>query len=265
MSEHVRRTVNSKNKTHYLGKDIQNEVISLISGAIKTGILNIVKKSKYYSIILDCTPDLSHVEQMTIIIRFVFVESSKKESNVTICEHFLGFIPAESSTGMGLSDIIIQQLKDLGIPTENMRGQGYDNRANMKGKHSGVQRRIHNINPRAFFIPCSAHSLNLVVNDAVKSSKEAIEFFDIIKKIYVFFSASTHRWQILLRHTTNLTVKPLSQTRQESRIEALQPFRHQIGEIYDALFEIMQDKNMDSMTRHEAECPCKYIKQFKFL
>jgi len=69
ISEHVRRTMNSKNKTHYLGKDIQNEIISLISGAIKTrAILNMVKESKYYSIILDCIPDLSHVEQMTIIM-----------------------------------------------------------------------------------------------------------------------------------------------------------------------------------------------------
>lgn len=88
---------------------------------------------------------------------------------------------------MGLFDIIIQQLKDLGIPIENMRGQGYDNGANMKGKHCGVQRRIRNINLRSFFVPCSAHSLNLVVNDAVKSSKEAIEFFDIIQKVNVFF------------------------------------------------------------------------------
>lgn len=58
-----------------------------------------------------------------------------------------------------------------------MRGQGYDNGANMKGQHSGIQIRIRNINPRAFFVSCSAHSLNLVVNDAVKASKEAIEFF----------------------------------------------------------------------------------------
>lgn len=265
MSEHVRRTINTKNKTHYLGKDIQNEIINLISGAIKKRILDMLKKAKYYSIILDCTPDLSHTEQMTMIIRFVFVEPSKKEASVTICEHFLGFLSVENSTGMSLSDVILLQLTNMEIPIENMRGQGYDNGANMKGKHSGVQRRIRNINPRAFFVPCSAHSLNLVVNDAVKSSKEAIEFFDIIQKVYVFFSASVNRWKVLLDHITNLTLKPLSQTRWESRIEALKPFRHQIGEIYDALFDIVQDTNGDSMTRHEAECLCRHIKQFKFL
>jgi|UniRef100_A0A2S2Q9X7 hypothetical protein len=136
-----------------------------------------VKEAKYYSIILDCIPDLSHTEQMTIIIRFVFIEQSKNESNISIGEHFLGFVPIQSSTGMSVSDVILQRLNGFGIPIQNIRGQGYDNGANMRGKHSGVQRRIRNINHRAFFVACSAHSLNLIVNDAVKSSLETIQFF----------------------------------------------------------------------------------------
>jgi hypothetical protein len=70
----------------------------------------------------------------------------------------------------------------------DMRGQGYDNGANMKGKHNGLQKRILNINSRAFFVPCAAHSLNLVVNDGAKSSLEITNFFAIIQEIYVFFS-----------------------------------------------------------------------------
>ncbi|KAF0685712.1 zinc finger MYM-type protein 1-like, partial [Aphis craccivora] len=232
---------------------------------MKSKILEMIKEAKYYSIILDCTPDVSHTEQMTLIVRFVLIDLKNKESNVKIHEHFLGFIPVESSTGMSLSDILIQRLRDLDIPIQNMRGQGYDNGANMKGKHSGVQRRIRNINPRAFFIPCSAHSLNLVINDAVKSSRDAISFFDTIQKVYVFFSASTIRWQVLLKYITNLTLKPLSETRWESRIDALKPFRHHIGDIYDALFDIVDTNNLDAMTKYEAECLCKHIKNFKFL
>jgi hypothetical protein len=33
------------------------------------------------------------------------------------------------------------------------------------------------MNPRAFFIPCNSHSLNLVVNDAAMSSRDADSFF----------------------------------------------------------------------------------------
>lgn len=66
----------------------------------------------------------------------------------------------------------------------------------MKSVHSGVQRHIRNINPRAFFVPCSAHSLNLVTNDAAKSSKKAVAFFDTIQKVFNIFAASTIRWKI---------------------------------------------------------------------
>ncbi|XP_060855512.1 zinc finger MYM-type protein 1-like [Metopolophium dirhodum] len=262
MAEHVRRIINSKkNISHYLGKDIQNEMIDLLAQSIKSRIVTMVSEEKYYSIILDCTPDISHSELMTVIIRFVSIEDSK----VTIREHFLGFISVEISTGENLCDVLLSILRELNISLSNMRGQGYDNGANMKGVHSGVQRHIRNINPRAFFVPCSAHSLNLVVNDAAKSSKEAVGFFHIIQKVFNFFSASTIRWQILLKHVKELTLKPLNQTRWESRIDALKPFRYYIGEIYDALFETSENINVDPMVKHEAECLCNLIKTFKFI
>lgn len=83
----------------------------------------------------------------------------------------------------------------------------------MRGKHAGVQNRIRNINPRAFFIPCATHSLNLVVNDAVKVLPEIIGFSALVQEFYNFFSASTKRWDILKKHVTRLTLKPLSETR----------------------------------------------------
>ncbi|XP_068209207.1 uncharacterized protein [Palaemon carinicauda] len=45
--------------------------------------------------------------------------------------------------------------------------------------------------------------------------------------------SSTHRWDVLKRHVQSLTVKPLSETRWESRIDALKPIRYQIGDLYD--------------------------------
>ena len=68
-----------------------------------------------------------------------------------------------------------------------MRGQGYDNGSNMKGKNVGVHKRILDLNPRAFFISCGSHSLNLVVNDAALSSIVAVNFFSIVQEIYNFF------------------------------------------------------------------------------
>ena len=89
--EHVNNIQKSKelnqNMPHYLGNHFQNELISLLSKNIQREILTCLKTAKYYSIILDETPDASHVEQLTFIIRFVHCSSNAVE----IREHFLGF------------------------------------------------------------------------------------------------------------------------------------------------------------------------------
>jgi hypothetical protein len=106
------------------------------------------------------------------------------------------------------------------------------NGSNMKGEENGVQRRIMDVNLRAFFVPCIAHSLNLVINYAAKRYLKAAAFFDPVQRVYVYFSASTHRWEFLMCHVSSVTVKPLCETRWKSRIDALKPVCHQLGDIY---------------------------------
>lgn len=82
------------------------------------------EKAKYYSIILDCTPDVSNKEQMTMIFRFMTILENTGE--VTINEHFVDFM--------------------FYVNLEDKRGQGYENGANMREKHSGVQAKILELN-----------------------------------------------------------------------------------------------------------------------
>jgi len=82
----------------------------------------------------------------------------------------------------------------------------------MKGHKSGVQARLLELNPRAFFTPCVCHNYNLLLGDIASSCSDAVSFFGILQRIYVFFSASTQRWTILQQHVKSLSVKPLSDT-----------------------------------------------------
>lgn len=77
---------NKERYVHYLGPQIQNQLISLMSEKVKSNILTMVKDIKYYSIILDCTPNCSHREQVSIILRFVSTTIGD------VHEHFIGFI-----------------------------------------------------------------------------------------------------------------------------------------------------------------------------
>ncbi|KAL4083493.1 hypothetical protein QTP88_028809 [Uroleucon formosanum] len=271
IKEHISRVTSQDIHTHYLGKNIQNEIIQLLDNKIRQKIISAVQNSKYYSIILDCTPDVSHKEQMTMIIRFV-TSTEKKENvpaKVSISEHFLTFIELHDTTGLNMTHVLLETLKKYGILLDDMRGQGYDNGANMRGQQNGVQARVRQLNRRAFYVPCNAHSLNLVLNDSANCCLGAVIFFNIIQEVYVFFSASTHQWNVLLKHINNLTVKPLSGTRWESRLDAVPAIRFQIKEIYSALLEISQDNLLVNpsgvKSRAEAIGIINKFLNFKFL
>nr|XP_006011780.1 PREDICTED: zinc finger MYM-type protein 1-like [Latimeria chalumnae] len=257
IKEHIRRITSHEIHNHYLGKNIQNEIIQLLATHIKETVLSALKKAKYYSVSLDCTPDISNIEQMTLIVRFVSVTGpfGNAAGSVNIREHFLEFLELKNSSGAGMTELLLQKLGELGLDVADLRGQGYDNGANMKGKHSGVQKRIRDLNPRAFFLPCSSHSLNLVVNDAANCCTDAIEFFNIVQTIYAFFSASTYRWDVLKEHTKSLslTVKPLSNTRWESRVEAAYNGAQQSSAL-----------NFCSLSVSESFCTASVVNHFEF-
>lgn len=256
LKEHVRRITAGEKHTTYLGKSIQNELIASISGKILSTMVTEIKQSKYFAIILDCTPDISHQEQMSVVVRIVTLTPPE------IKEHFLGFLPAPDATGLGLSSLILIKLEELGISFQDCRGQSYDNGSNMKGKNKGVQARLIEKNCRALYVPCGTHTLNLMVADSAKQSTDAISFFGVVQKLYTLFSAAPQRWAILKQHV-NITLKSWSETRWESRIKSIEPLRYQTDKVREALTEVREKAN-DPAARIEAQSLAEEIGSFRF-
>ncbi|CAK6983230.1 zinc finger MYM-type protein 1-like [Scomber scombrus] len=159
-------------------------------------IVERVRRAKYYAVIMDCTPDVSHNEQLSVLLRIVNCELTK---GVSIHEHFMGFLVADNTTGQGLLQL---------------------------------------------------HTLNLVVGDAAKSSTISLGYFGTLQRLYNLFCGSVQRWTIFQEHVKDLSVKALSTTRWECRVDAVKAVRYQLPEIVDALTAVQKHATL----KKDPEC-----------
>ena len=170
-----------KGSTKYLSGSIQNEIIEILANRLKQEIVDEIAESPFVSLIMDTTMNISKTDQLSKVFRYVTIDKNDDGMPVAlnINESFLGFSEVESPKGA-----------DLTTEMRKIRGQGYDRvAANMSGAYGGVHTLMKQKAPNARYIHCAAHTLNLVINDAVKNVKELRNFFDMLEKLYVFFSA----------------------------------------------------------------------------
>ncbi|GBN12504.1 hypothetical protein AVEN_17633-1 [Araneus ventricosus] len=171
-----------------------------------------VPKAKYYAVMFDCTPDVSHLEQMSQVLRYVRVVVNVPE----ITERFIDFFTVSDKTRVTLSEEILKTIEPEGLDIKNCRGQSYYNSTYMAGKYQGVQSRISESNPSAKFVPCAAHTLNLVGVNVATAVDEVAGYFGTVNWLYIYFSAYTNRWKVLLKYSL-LALKKDSDTRWSSR------------------------------------------------
>ena len=56
--------------TTYLSPTIQNELIVLLEKKVEHLIVEEIKAAKYFFILMDSTPDVSHIDEMALIVRY---------------------------------------------------------------------------------------------------------------------------------------------------------------------------------------------------
>uniref|UniRef100_A0A8C6LVK5 TTF-type domain-containing protein n=1 Tax=Nothobranchius furzeri TaxID=105023 RepID=A0A8C6LVK5_NOTFU len=225
------------------------EFISLMGEKTKQVIAEELKRAKYFSVIIDSTPDLAHVDQLTFVFRFVSADGR-------VVEIFLGFEPIHSHTGVSLAESVIEMVRHLGLDLSNCRGQSYDNASNMAGKYSRLQAHLEKENPLIHYTPCAAHSLNLVgVNCVENCCEEVNSFFELLQSLYRFCSASTHRWNTVFNdseHNIKYTYKSLSTTRWNCRADSTKALKVNYRSIRDILAKISLDRDEKTQTKLEA-------------
>ncbi|GBP16684.1 Zinc finger MYM-type protein 1 [Eumeta japonica] len=206
-----------------------------------------------------------HLE-LTVVLRYV-------TSNGEVAERFLKFLLIQNHKGEELATEILIFLSQYNIDVRNLRGQSYDNASNMPGCYNGLQAHIKRINHLAHYVPCAAHSLNLVGVRAAESCVGAISFFSLYRHYTTFFGinssvgnyAQTSRKGDERKQDSSLVLKRVSDTRWCARADATKALANGYNSFQKALQSIAGDETQTSQAIHEAKCLLNDLGKMKML
>ena len=219
-----------------------------------------VNDAKYFAILCDETTDIRAVTQLSFCVRFI--ESNK------IYEEFLQFVPVTDCTGLGLANSICEGMKDMGLNTEHLVGQGYDGANAMSGALRGTQAFVRKNHPKALYVHCCSHSFNLSLSEGC-NIPEMRNCFGVIETVYNFFKYPK-RMHILELQIDKLQEKPRSEklkrlcpTSWIERHDSVRAFIELLDPLLSALIDISDwnDKKVatDAHLLLSAVCKCDFL------
>lgn len=82
-------------------------------------------------------------------------------------EDFISFSHIKDLSAESIFNTILNTCTSLGLNMDKVIGQGYDGCSTFSGHLSGVHQRFREIHPKAIYVHCAAHRLNLVLSDSL--------------------------------------------------------------------------------------------------
>lgn len=252
------------NRLTFMSSKSQEKLLSILGEIVRAQILKDVKSACHFAVIIDTTTDISNQEQFKFIVRYV-------NSTGVLEERLLALETASDATGQGLFNTSCKITSKYVISWEkHLCPQSYDGAASMQGIYSSLRSFIQNENPRAIYVWCFAHILNLVVVDTCDSCTDTKNFFGDVKLLVFFFLKARKRTAAFIESQKKLyederilRMKSFSDTRWTSHGKVLNVIFCKYKALIDAL-EVLQDSS-DRITASSSRTFLNTISTFKFV
>jgi hypothetical protein len=245
----------------YLSHDIINELTKEIALTVLRGLLKKISSRQWFSLICDETADESSEEQLCVTIRTV-------DENYEIHEDVLGLYKLNRQTAASISEAILDVLTLSGLSMANCRGQGYDGASTMAGIHSGVAALLLLQQPKAIFVHCSAHCLDLALQDLSCNCSSIDTAITYCKDIITFLRRSPKRLAIteeLAQHSLHsqhyTKLKALCPTRWTVRAASMRTLLKNYKLVQDVLQTVADAKDKSNC---KANAYLYQMETFKF-
>ena len=102
-------TLGKPHSISYLSPYIYNECENCLGDLVRTKIIEHVKNSKYFCIILDSTAEISNKDQLSQVIRYV----KMNDSDVKLEESFLRFIEMKGKSAEQITEQTLKQVEEM--------------------------------------------------------------------------------------------------------------------------------------------------------
>ena len=248
----------SVGRLHYTSPSAQAEIQKQLALTVTRQVVAEVRSAPYFGLILDETTDVTRREQMAICLRYVTKDLEVRETCV-------GLYQTDSTTAEDLFHLVQDALARTQLPMKNIRGQCYDGAANMAGSIRGLQVRVKAVEPRAIFIHCTAHRLNLVVREALDGVREVRDVVQEVSRLVHFFRESPKRLAIFKNAGAQNSLRPLCPTRWTCSEDCLASLLGSYAETLSSLEEIAGDRSTRPDVASTASGFAKNLQQFEFL
>ncbi|XP_015164031.1 zinc finger MYM-type protein 1-like [Solanum tuberosum] len=253
-------------------KDIANACAKETLKAI-IGDLN----GDYFGILVDESKDISHKEQMALVLRFI-------NKNGEVVERFIGLVHVSDTSACSLKKAIYSLLSVHSLSPSKIRGQSYDGASNKKGEINGLKTLIMKDSPLAYYIHCFAHQLQLTLVAIAKKHLDVEDFFDHVSNVLNVVGGSFKRRDLLRDHHA----KKLEQLFESSEVQKGQRLHQERGiqrpgdtrwgshfktldnfiVIFSSIVHVLEVIELEGSTssdRNQSEYLLTKIKTFKFI
>ncbi|CAB3983432.1 zinc finger MYM-type 1-like [Paramuricea clavata] len=250
-------------RVNYLSSRSQNEFLTLLAGNVLDRVVAQINEATMFSVIADTMPDVSHVDQLSVVARYVDKDGIPQERLVDIRE-------LHDKTGEGHAQEIIFSLNAKSVDTNGIVFQSYDYTSSMSGVFKGCQAKMkEHLEREVPYFPCLAHRFNTTVEHSCEASVAVCKLFEILQELYVFFTSSTKRYGVLggkvkeSEYGKALELRNLSATRWSARADSIRAVWSSFQEIIEALEEL--ENSADTKTKAKAGILLDRVKSFEFI
>ena len=147
----------------YHDKKAYIEMVFGISSVIQRKVLEKVKDSTFFGLMIDESTDIS--VQGHLVVFVTYLEASLP---ITCFLDLLWIVDGKKDSKL-IFDTLMNVVKTWGLDMKKCVGFGFDGAASMVGKKSGVAAQLKKINPFLISIHCMAHCTNLAALEASKN------------------------------------------------------------------------------------------------